>query len=454
MGGAERVQRQKDAGRLTVRERIDALLDAGSFEEWGGLAGFSKYGPDGALEEFTPANNVFGTGRIEGRKVVVSGDDFSVRGGAADASIHGKQVYAERMANELRLPIVRLVDGTGGGGSVKMLETMGRTYVPANPAWDLVVDNYGKVPVAAACLGPVAGLGAARVAHAHFSVMVKGVSQLFVAGPPVVKAGMGQEVTKEELGGWEIHARESGAVDNVVDTEREALEQIRRFLSYLPSSAWEAPPRCEAVDDPRRRDEWLLSAVPRNRRQAYDMRRILAAVFDTGSVFELGRLYGASLITALARLDGYAVAVVDAERSGTIRRGVRALAAVYQARSPFVSVILRRVFGVAGAGHGNAQRLNLRFAWPSGDWGSLPVEGGLEAAYRRELEASADPAALKAEIAARLEAVRSPFRTAESFGVEKLIDPRETRPLLTEWVADAYRLVVTQLGPSARPARP
>src|SRR5207248_7841321 len=114
MGGAERVQRQKDAGRLTVREGIGALLDAGSFEEWGGLAGFSKYGPDGALEEFTPANNVFGTGRIEGRKVVVSGDDFSVRGGAADASIHGKQVYAERMANELRLPIVRLVDGTGG----------------------------------------------------------------------------------------------------------------------------------------------------------------------------------------------------------------------------------------------------------------------------------------------------------------------------------------------------
>jgi acetyl-CoA carboxylase carboxyltransferase component len=500
MGGPERVKRQKDAGRLTVRERIDALLDEGSFEEWGALAGFAKYGPGGELEEFTPANNVFGTGRIEGRKVVVSGDDFSVRGGAADASIHGKQVHAERMANELRLPIVRLVDGTGGGGSVKMLETMGRTYVPANPAWDLIVDNYAKVPVAAACLGPVAGLGAARVAHAHFSVMVKGVSQLFVAGPPVVKAGMGQEVTKEELGGWEIHARESGAVDNVVDTEPEALEQVRRFLSYLPASVWEAPPRCEPADDPRRRDEWLLSAVPRSRRQAYDMRRILAAIFDTGSVFEVGRLYGGSLITAMARLDGHPVAVlaadpkvygggltaaasdklarfvdfadsfhlplvhlvdqpgfvvgVDAERSGTIRRGVRALAAIYQARTPFVSVIVRRVFGVAGAGHGNAQGLNLRFAWPSGDWGSLPVEGGLEAAYRRELEASADPEALKAEIAGRLEAVRSPFRTAESFGVEKLIDPRDTRPLLTEWVADAYRLVATQLGPSARPARP
>ena len=500
MDGAERVERQRDAGRLNVRERIELLLDQGSFEEWGALAGFAKYGASGELEEFTPANNVIGSGRIEGRKVVVSGDDFTVRGGAADASIPGKQVYAERMANELRLPIVRLVDGTGGGGSVKTLETMGRTYVPANPAWDLVVDNYARVPVAAACLGPVAGLGAARVAHAHFSVMVKEVSQLFVAGPPVVKAGMGQEVTKEELGGWEIHARESGAVDNVVDSETEALLQVRRFLGYLPASVWEIPPRCEPSDDPLRRDEWLLSAVPRNRRLAYDMRRIMASLFDAVSVFELGRHFGTSLITALARLDGFPVAVlaadprfygggltasasdklarfvdfadtfhlpvvhlvdqpgfvvgVDAEKAGTIRRGVRALAAVYQARVPFVSVIVRRVFGVAGAGHGNAQRLNLRFAWPSGDWGSLPIEGGLEAAYRRELEASPDPAQLKAEISERLEAVRSPFRTAESFGVEKLIDPRDTRPLLTEWVADAYRVLATDLGPRGRPARP
>ena len=500
MGGDERVKRQRDAGKLTVRERIEMLLDAGTFEEWGALAGFARYGADAALEEFIPANNVIGTGRVEGRKVVVSGDDFTVRGGAADAAIHGKQVYAERMAGELRLPIVRLVDGTGGGGSVKTLETLGRTYVPANPAWDLVVENYARVPVAAACLGPAAGLGAARVAHAHFSVMVKELSQLFVAGPPVVKAGIGQDVTKEQLGGWEIHARESGAVDNVVDSEGEALEQIRRFLGYLPPSVWEVPPRSEPSDDPRRRDEWLLSAVPRNRRQAYDMRRILAAVFDTGSVFELGRHFGPSLITALARLDGYPVAVlaaepkiygggltaaasdklarfvdfadtfhlpivhlvdqpgfvvgVDAEKAGTIRRGVRALAAIYQASVPFVSVIIRRVFGVAGAGHGNAQRLNLRFAWPSGDWGSLPVEGGLEAAYRRELEAADDPQKLKAEISERLEAVRSPFRTAEGFGVEKLIDPRQTRPLLTEWVADAYRLVATELGPSRRPARP
>src|SRR5262249_42330223 len=180
MGGPDPVARQHAGGRLTVRERIDRLLDPGSFEEYGALAGFAAY-QEGRLESFVPANSVVGTGRIAGRRVVVCGDDFTVRGGAADAAIHQKQVYAERLANELHLPIVRLVDGTGGGGSVRSYEKTGRTYVPANPGWDVVVDNLGKVPVVAACLGPVAGLGAARVVSAHFSVMVRDSSQLFVA---------------------------------------------------------------------------------------------------------------------------------------------------------------------------------------------------------------------------------------------------------------------------------
>src|SRR5579859_2261585 len=235
MGGPERIERQHAAGRLTVRERIELLLDAGSFEEYGALAGFGSY--DGAhLTGFLPANCVMGSGRIDGRRVVVYGDDFTVRGGAADASVWGKQVYPERMANELRLPIVRLVDGTGGGGSVKTYVKSGHTYVPANPGWDAVVANLGRVPVAAACLGPVAGLGAARVVTAHFSVMVRETAQLFVAGPPLVRHGMGREVGKEELGGWRIHARESGAVDNLAEDEDDALGQAARFLSYLPQS--------------------------------------------------------------------------------------------------------------------------------------------------------------------------------------------------------------------------
>ncbi len=146
---------------------------------------------------------------------------------------------------------------------------------------------------------------------------------------------------------------------------------------------------------------------------------------------------------------------VEAERAGTMRRGARALAAIYQASVPWCSVIVRKVFGVAGAAHGNAQGLNYRFAWPSGDWGSLPLEGGIEAAYRRELEAAADPEALKAEILARLEAVRSPFRTAEAFGIERIIDPAETRPRLCQWVRLAYAALETRpLGPRGRGARP
>lgn len=455
MGGTEKIAKHHSQGRMTVRERIDALLDSGTFHETGVLAGSAEYS-DGTLTAFRPANFVVGTGRIDGRKVVVGGDDFTVRGGAADAAVMGKQVYSEQLANSLQIPVVRLVDGTGGGGSVKMLEQHGFTYVPANPGWDYVVDNMSLVPVVAACLGSVAGLGAARLAASHFSVMVEGIAQLFVAGPPVVKSGMGEDLTKEELGGVQIH-RYSGAVDVIVQSEQEAFTQMRRFLSYLPQNVYQLPPILPSLDPTDRRDESLLNAIPRNRRQPYRIRPILASLFDADSILELAR-YGRATVTALARLDGHPVGVVaadpyfggggltaegadamirlvdlcqtfhlpivtltdqpglaigrEAERKGTIRSGVRAISAVYQATVPGAEIILRRVFGVGGAGMTNRHRFVQRYAWPSADWGSLPIEGGIEAAYRRELEASDDPAALFEEIRTRLDAVRSPFRTA------------------------------------------
>ncbi len=499
MGGEANVARQHANGRLTVRERIERLLDLESFHEVGALAGRAAY-INGELIEFLPANFVFGTGRVDGRRVVVGGDDFSVRGGAADAAIGNKMGYSERMARELRLPMIRLVEGTGGGGSVKMLETMGRTYVPANPSWDIVVASMSEIPVIAACLGPCAGLGAVRVVSSHFSVMVKGVSQLFVAGPPVVERGVGEKVTKEELGGAHIHAHGSGCVDNEVESEEEAFAQIRRFLSYLPQNVWQIPPRMETQDDPQRREEELISIIPRDRRRAYDVRHLLNLVLDCDSFFEIGKFYGRPLVIGLARLNGYSVGIlasdpkqggggldadgsekmtrfidlcdtfhlpvvnfVDqpgfligtrAERQGTARYGARAMAAVYQAAVPWTSIILRRVFGVAGAAHGNAQALNLRYAWPSGDWGSLPIEGGVMAAYRREIEASPDPDARRREIEQMLNELRSPFRTAESFGIEEIIDPRDTRRLLCEWVEMAYELLPSQLGQRLRGYRP
>jgi acetyl-CoA carboxylase carboxyltransferase component len=500
MGGVERVERQHRSGRLTVRERVARLFDEDSFHETGALAGWGTY-EDGELADFLPANVVVGQGRVDGRRAVVQGDDFTVRGGAADAAIWQKMVYAERMANELRVPLVRLVDGTGGGGSVKSLETMGFTYVPFIPGWEVATANLSSVPVVAAALGPVAGLGAARVVASHFSVIVRGTAQLFVAGPPVVAAAMGEAPDKEELGGARAQTR-AGAVDNEAADEDDALDQVRRFLSYLPQSVWEAPPAADCSDRRDRREEELLSVVPRDQRRPYKARRILEAVLDRDSLFELGASFGRSLITAFGRLDGRPVGVLcsdpnhygggltadaseklirfvdvcdqfrlpvvnfvdqpgfvigtDAERRGTIRRGTRALVAVYQATVPWVSVLVRKVYGVAGAAHGQAHGLNLRYAWPSGDWGSLPIAGGIEAAYRRELEAAEDPAALRQEIERRLNAVRSPFRTAERFGIEEIIDPRDTRPLLCDWAERAHEIVAQELaqGPKRRGLRP
>jgi acetyl-CoA carboxylase carboxyltransferase component len=500
MGGAANVERQHAAGRLTVRERISMLLDDGSFHEAGALAGQAKYDDAGNLVAFTPSNFVAGSGRIDGRPVVVGGDDFTVRGGAADASIGNKMGHAEKLARGLRMPMVRLVDGTGGGGSVKTIEQIGRTYVPANPAWDTITAMLGEVPVVGACLGPVAGLGAVRVVTSHFSVMVRGSSQLFVAGPPVVERGVGEKVSKEQLGGYEIHTRGSGAVDNEAESEEEAFAMIRRFLSYMPSNAWQAPRHAESADDSARREEELISIIPRDRRRSYDVRRILKLVFDRDSFFEIGFFYGRPVVAGLARLDGFPVGVIAndpkqgggapnaaacdkmirlvdvcdtfhlpvvnfvdnpgfligsaAERAGTVRSGARALVAVYQATMPWISILIRRCYGVAGAGHGNAQSLNLRYAWPSGDWGSLPIEGGVQAAYKRDIEASPDPDARRREIETSLNRFRSPLRTAEAFGVEEIIDPRDTRPLLCDWVRAAYALLPSELGPKTRACRP
>ena len=500
MGGEERIRRQHDNGRLTVRERIDALVDPGSFHEIGALAGKATYGEDGRMQAFTPSNFVLGTADLDGRRVVIGGDDFTVRGGAADARIGDKSGYGEKYALEMRLPLVRLVDGSGGGGSVKTLEMVGHSYVPALHGFETTMKLLGQVPVVCACMGSVAGLGAVRVTISHFSLMIKDSSQLFVAGPPVVERGFGTPVEKNELGGSRIHAHGSGAVDNEVESEQEAFVTIRRFLSYLPRNVWQAPPRIDCDDPTDRRDESLLSVIPRDRRQMYEVRDIIRAVADRNSFFEISPGYGESLVVGLARLDGHSIGIMandtrhhggavnatasekmmrfvdlcdtfhlpvlnlvdnpgfligtQAEEEGTVRLGSRALMAVYQSSVPWVSVIIRRCYGVAGAGHGKTDGLNLRYAWPSADWGSLPIEGGVQAAYRRDIEAAPNPDIRRRELEDMLEQYRSPLRTAEAFGIEEVIDPRDTRPLLCDWVRLAYEIIPTQLGPKARTPRP
>lgn len=492
MGGEERVKKHRSLGKLTVRERVEHLLDPGTFHEVGSTTGQAIYDADGKMTGFTPVPFIFGRGKIDGRTVVVAGDDFTVRGGSADFTGKRKQEVAEQMARELRLPIIRLVDGSGGGGSVKTYEQTGFTYVPANPAWDDVVANLSTVPVVALALGSVAGLGAARVVTSHYSMIVKGTAQMFIAGPPVVKQ-TGQDLTKEELGGSSIHAK-NGAVDDEVESEEEGFLRARKFLSYLPSSVHELPPRGPQSDNPERREDALAKIVPRSRRQVYKMRSIVEAVVDRGSFLEIGRQHGRSSITGFARLDGWPVAILasdpyvyggawtaessqkvirfvdlaetfhlpvvhfvdipgfriglEAEQAGTIRHGARAMTAIYQATAPWCTILIRKAFGVAGAAMSNATRLPFRYAWPSGDWGSLPLEGGIEAAYRRDLEAAEDPVKLRAEIEERLNRVRSPFRTAEKFGIEEVIDPRDTRKIICEFANLAAPLRQAGLRPA------
>ncbi|MGB3489598.1 MAG: carboxyl transferase domain-containing protein [Xanthobacteraceae bacterium] len=480
MGGVDKVKRQRDQGRLNVRERIDKLVDDGSFHEMGAVSGIGEYSASGTLEKLTPANCIFGRARVDGRTVVVVGDDFTVRGGSADASIGAKPLMAEEMARDFRLPIIRVIEGSGGGGSVKTIETKGAANLPGGIGgtrwYAATTGNMARVPVVGLGLGSVAGLGAARLAASHYSVMTK-TSAMFVAGPPVV-ARLGQQLDKQELGGWQIQTK-AGAIDHAVDTEEEAFECAKRFLSYLPSSVHELPPTLPCDDDPERSDEKLMKAVPRNKRQVYKMRPIIETLVDKGSFFEIGQNFGRSIIAGLARLEGRAVLLLasdpyhyggswtsdtcdkvirfvdlaetfhlpvvylmdcpgfmiglEAEKTATIRHGVRAMAAVNQSTVPWCTIIVRNAFGVAAVVHQPADRYSMRYAWPSASWGSLPLEGGIEAAYRADIEAAEDPQAKMREIEDRLNKLRSPFRSAEKFWVEEVIDPRKTRSLLCEF---------------------
>jgi acetyl-CoA carboxylase carboxyltransferase component len=491
MGGEEAVAKHHARGKLTVRERIEGLADPGSFREIGSITGSATY--EGTeMTSFTPANTVVGAIEVDGRKVVVSGSDFTVRGGAADAAVAHKALLAEWMALESRQPCVRLLDATGG--SVRTFEQIGRTYIPDNPGAKVAIELLQTVPVVSAVMGSVAGLPAVEACLAHFNLMVKGTSQIFVAGPPVVRAALGREITKEELGSERIQVDTSGAINNLAEDEEDAFRIIRRFLSYMPDSVYELPPRTEPTDDPDRRDEELLEIIPRQRRKVYDPHRILRAVLDRDSIFEIAPTFGRSRITALARVNGHAVgAMIDdprhlggamdvaagekmirfvrlcdlfhlpivyfadqpgfmigleSEKQGIVRAGARTVTAVCSSRVPMISFIVRQLYGVAGGLHLRTTGMYRRYAWPSARWGSMHIEGGAGVAYRREIEAAPDPEAMLQEIEERLETLASPFRSAEAFAVEEIIDPRETRPLLVEFVEQAQRILHSQLGPA------
>ncbi len=494
MGGEEGVAFQHGRGKLTVRERIDLLQDPGSFQEIGALAGTATWESD-RVSSLKPSNTVIGTCRINGRKVAFSGGDFTIRGGASDASIGNKGQFAERLALETRIPYVRLLDATGG--SVKTFEKIGRTYLPGNAGTNLSAELLQNVPVVSAVLGSVAGLPAVQACLCHFSVMVKGTSQVFVAGPKVVEQATGQTISKEDLGDERTQIK-NGVIMNLADSEQDAIDQVRRFLSYLPANIWEAPPRLSSNDDPGRREESLVSIVPRDRRKIYEPRKILDAVLDQDSFFEMMPLYGRARVTGLARVNGVPVAVMAnnpkfnggsmnvaagektmrlielantfhlpmvyfadepgfsvgpaQEQMGIVRAGARVVTTTAQSRMPYICFVIRQLYGVAGSLHQRGSGLYRRYAWPSTHGGSMHIEGGTAIAYKRDIENADDPDAKRAEIEAMLQAISSPFRNAHAFGIEDMIDPRDTRLLLVDFIEDAWKVIQTQLGPTHGPS--
>ena len=478
-GGEEAVAKQHGRGRLTVRERIAALVDDDSFREYGSVAGLGEVDDAGELKSFGPANVVTGTARLDGRPLVVCGDDFTVGGAAYSAVGIKKGAYGDELAVKRKLPMVRLLEGGGAkiSGALGARNRSGFDLTAVSFSNVSMAEALRTVPVVCCALGPVAGFPAARLVASHLSIMTRNTAQVLIGGPALVERATGERTSKEELGGADVVLR-SGAVDNVAEDEEDVWRQTRRFLSYLPSNIWQAAPRVESGDPRERREEKLLSIVPRDRRRAYRMRRIVEAVFDRQSFFEMTPLYGRSVITGLARLDGRTVGVFandpyhlggsmsaassrkvrrfvetcdqfnlpivaltdepgfhigpEAERAGTIRFGTEALIASMQTRVPWATVVVRKSFGVAAGIHLGPGSFAL--AWPSAEFGALPVEGGVALAYGREIAASDDPEARRREIEDEVARAQSVFPRAEEFGVHELIDPRDTRPVLCDWL--------------------
>lgn len=500
-GGEESIARHHERGKLTIRERIDNFLDSGSFKESGRIAGGAVLNDDMKVESFQPANYVLGVGRVNNRLTAVGGEDFTLKGGSPNGAGLRRSVYAEHLAVQHKIPIVRFLEGGGGsvGGSPpdpKQPRTVGSPVFERN-RMKIFGEALGSVPVASAALGPVAGFPAARLVASHFSVMTEKTAQVLIAGPSVVERALGKPITKEELGGAHVHLK-NGVVNNLAVDEYDAFRQLRQFLSYMPQSVWERAPRIACDDPVDRKDESLLSVIPRDRVQTFDMHEIIESIVDRDSFFEISHQYGLGQITGFARINGQSVGVTgndcryfagamtadgcqkvrrfieicetfhlpivnlvdepgfmigpEAEAQATILYGMTTVLAAVQAEVPWASVMVRKCYGVAGAAHFSDQDYTL--TWPSVDSGALPIEGGVAVAFRRQIAEAADPEAFRKEMEDQFAKSKNPYISAESFAVNDMIDPRETRPYLCDWIDLIQSQLDVLVGPRAFTYRP
>lgn len=469
-GGAARVERQRKAGKNTARERVAMLVDEGTFEEIGQLAthAYTKVTP--VKNKVTPADGVVtGFGKVDGRPVGVISEDFTVLGGSLGLINFEKKCRMMDIARRDRVPLVWLFDGAGA----RTDEYVGQGLAPMHH-FMVQAKLSGSSPQICAVMGPSAGDSSLLAAMMEFIVMVRGTSMLAAGGPPLVASGTGETVDKEELGGADMHCSVSGVGDNAVDTEAEAIEALRRYLAYLPTNAWAWPPSVTPDDAPDRREEELLEIIPENRRRPYDMKRVIDLVVDRDSFFEIKPAYAKMMITGFARLNGHPVGLCanqpkvlsgaitaaagqklrhfmdicaayhvplvfltdtpgvmtgpKSEREAALRVGMQVAHSFAFADVPVLTVVVHKGFGYGAAamgGYGADQSVVL--AWPTADFNAIPLDSGITAAYRADLDASDDPKKLHAELMAEYKDVCGAIPAAGQMKVDDVIDPRETR---------------------------
>lgn len=494
LGGQRRVDRAHQAGRYTIRDRLERATD--TFSEIGEFATYDDVDALGSLRSQISASYVMGLGKFAGRHVAIGGEDFTVRAGAPQTYLDrmkgGLGGFVEDLAHEYRIPLVMFMEGVGG--DVAAQGEKGHSYLVSSPSWKRSYELLSEVPVLAMVSGASAGGTAGRTVLSHFSVMTKD-SVFFAGGPPLVKRATGKDLTKEELGGAKIATR-SGAIDNLAQDEDDAIAQMKTFLSYLPQNVWEMPPRVDCTDPVDRPLDEIFDVLPTNGRKPYKTVDVINPIVDRGSFFEIGRYWGKAVTTGLARIDGIPVGVVasnpmhlggamdaqaaekqirfvdmcstfhlpivylvdvpgfmigpDAEKGNVVRWGMRAIQSLIEAEVPLVTIQVRKAYGMAVSATANPDGLNLRIAWPTAEWGDLPVEGGVDAGFHREIQESGDPEAYRAAVRQRMTDLADPWRTVEAFGVEAMIDPRETRVMVADFLNASLHKLRTDLGPQKR----
>jgi len=469
-GGAEKIARQHAAGKLTARERIALLIDPGTFTELG-IHGRPHFSQASLAGRDAPADGVItGYGKIDGRPAAVCAYDFTVMAGSMGMTGELKVTRLRELALTKRIPFIWLLDSAGA----RIQEAVGSLFAGSGHLFREEVVASGVIPQIAAVMGPCAAGTAYIPGLADFVPMVKGRGSMALAGPHLVRAAIGEDVTQEELGGSRVHTRKSGVGDLEVDSDEECIAAIKQYLSFMPSNCEQSPPVRPVADPLERADEELLDVLPASNRQPYDMHEVIRRIVDDGEYFDVKGRWARTIITCLARFGGRPAGIVanqpkhlggildndsadkaarfvnlcnaygiplvflmdvpgfmvgtKVEEAGIIRHGAKMLHAVANATVPKVTVITRKAYG---AGYyvmcGRAYEPDLIVAWPSAEISVMGAEGAVEIVFRKQVQEAEDPDAKRAELIATYRKLIDVYVAAGNDMVDDVIDPRETR---------------------------